>query len=216
MISQKILMKAIGNLTEGIKPVKNGLMLCDIDDTLLSANNIYIIKTKNGVKSKLTPEEYAKDPESRKPYPPGVSYSYEEFNNPEKVRNSILSGTPLLKNLKILDAYVNAGYDVAFLTARGLEDVVKSSLEEFLKFRDKNGVLKPLGEIFKKSLSVAVNDEKYSKIYGGASDSQRKAAVIADLAKKYEKVYFFDDDLKNIDAVKKMKLPNVKTIKAIS
>jgi hypothetical protein len=209
-------MKAIGNLTEGIKPVKNGLMLCDIDDTLLSANNIYIIKTKNGVKSKLTPEEYAKDPESRKPYPPGVSYSYEEFNNPEKVRNSILSGTPLLKNLKILDAYVNAGYDVAFLTARGLEDVVKSSLEEFLKFRDKNGVLKPLGEIFKKSLSVAVNDEKYSKIYGGASDSQRKAAVIADLAKKYEKVYFFDDDLKNIDAVKKMKLPNVKTIKAIS
>ena len=201
-------------INEAVTPPKGkGILVCDIDDCLLKAdqNSIGIWKIKNGKETKLTTEQYAKDPESKKPYPPGVSYDLREFRDPKKVYDSIVKGTPVLKSLRLLDAHVKAGYDVMFLTARGLEPVVSKAFEEFIRFRDRDGKLKELGPIFKKSLSAAVNDD--GKVYVGASDAEKKGNVLRDVCSKYDIVKFIDDDIKNVKYAKSLGIPNLTVIK---
>ena len=122
-------------IKESISKVKfgDGIVVFDIDDTLLTPNSdiVRIIKHKPGEKPLvLSSDEYAKDPdvESHKEW-----FNFNDFRNPEKVLKSILTGTPKIKNLEILDDYVNAGYKFCFLTARGCEDVVKYAIQTFLK-----------------------------------------------------------------------------------
>lgn len=74
------------------------------------------------------------------------------------------------------------------------------------------GELKELGNIFKQTLSHAVNDE-YKK-YPGASDAEKKGNVLKSLCKKYDKVVFVDDDTKNVRTAKGLALKNLTVIKA--
>jgi hypothetical protein len=143
---------------------------------------------------------------------PGVKYDYREFRNPDKVYNSIVNGTPILNNLKIMDAHIRANYDFCFLTARGLQDVVDKALRKFLLTRDKNGKLVGLGDAFKDGLSSAINDD--FKVYPGASDSEKKANVLRKLCGEYDVVRFVDDDARNIRAARELGLPNLKVIQA--
>lgn len=193
---------------------ETGLIIFDIDDTLVKADSsiMKIYKNEPGKPEiALTTDEYAKDPDagdsSKKSW-----FDYRDFNDPLKVYDSIVKGTPLIKNLKIMDSYIKKGYDFCFLTARGCEDVVKSALDSFLEFRDKDGVLKKLGNVFKKSLSHAINDEM--KNYSGNSDPEKKAQVLKNLCDKYDKVIFVDDDKKNVDAARKLNIKNLTVIKA--
>lgn len=191
-----------------------GLIVFDIDDTLLRVNAdiIKVIKHPGGDKSKsihLSSDEYAKDPDADE-HPNWFDFS--EFNDAIKVYNSIISGTPLIKNLRILDAYINAGYDFCFLTARGCEDVVTKALDEFLRIRDNNGKLNKLGEKFKKTLSHAINDVK--KEYPGNNTAEKKSKVLVDLCKKYDRVIFVDDDKKNVRIARDLKLDNLTVINA--
>ena len=117
-----------------------------------------------------------------------------------------------IKNLKIMDDYIQAGYDFCFLTARSCEDTVKKAIGDFLKFRDKDGALKELGDSFKKTFSHAVNDT--IKDYPGKSDSEKKANVLKKLCKEYDRVVFVDDDKKNVIAARELNIPNLKVIKA--
>ena len=193
----------------------SGIIVFDIDDTLLKVNpdviKIYK-KNENGTEIGLTTEEFAKDPDSSDPNKIDL-FDLRDFRDPVKVYNSIISGTPLIKNLKIMDSYVEAGYDFCFLTARGCEDIVKNALNDFLRIKDsETGELKELGEIFKKTLSHAVNDEY--KSYPGKDSAEKKANVLKMLCDKYDKVVFVDDDTKNVRAARGLNIDNLKVIKA--
>ena len=203
------------NIVEEIKPLekgKKGCILFDIDDCLLQADSkaIGIWKEKPGEQPiRLSTEQYAKDPDAatHKDW-----FSYKEFRDPEKVYASIVGGTPLLRQMRLLDAHVKANYDIAFLTARGLQDVVDAALRAFLKVKDDNGKLSPIGDRLKSEISAAVNDE--IKAYPGANDPEKKGMVIKNICQKYDKVKFVDDDLKNVNFAKSLKLPNLQVILA--
>ena len=192
----------------------SGIIVFDIDDTILKVDSslIRIYKTVPGEEEiALTTDEFAQDPDAadsnKKKW-----FDYRDFRDPVKVYNSIISGTPLIKNLKIMDDYIKAGYDFCFLTARGCEEMVMKALKDFLRFKDDKGALHELGDTFKETFSHAVNDE--IKKYPGESDADKKANVLTDLCKKYDKVVFVDDDTKNVRAAKDLNIPNLKVIKA--
>ena len=205
--------EAVG-INEEIKSLngKKGIIVFDIDDTLLTADSstIKIYKTVHGgPEVGLNTSQFASDPDKGKP---GVKYDYREFRDPEKVYSSIVNGTPILNNLKIMDAHIRANYDFCFLTARGLQDVVDKALRKFLLTKDKNGKLVGLGDAFKDGLSSAINDD--FKVYPGASDSEKKANVLRKLCNEYDVVRFVDDDARNIQAARELGLPNLKVIQA--
>jgi hypothetical protein len=203
--------EAIKQLPKNVK----GIIVFDIDDTLLKVNpdviKIYK-KDENGNEFSLTTEEFAKDPDASDPNKIDL-FDLRDFRDPVKVYNSIISGTPLIKNLKIMDSYIEAGYDFCFLTARGCEETVKKALNDFLRVKDNaTGEFKKLGDIFKTTLSHAVNDEY--KDYPGKDSAEKKANVLKMLCKKYDKVIFVDDDTKNVRAAKDLDIKNLTVIKA--
>jgi len=200
----------VKDLPESVK----GLIVFDIDDTILKVDSslMKIYKKKPGEQEvALTTEEFAKDPDAED-IDKRKWFDYRDFRDPLKVYNSIITGTPLIKNLKIMDDYIQAGYDFCFLTARGCEEIIKKAIGDFLKFRDEDGALKELGDSFKKTFSHAVNDE--IKKYPGKTDAEKKANVLTKLCKEYDKVVFVDDDTKNVNAARELNIPNLKVIKA--
>ena len=204
------ILENIKKLPESIK----GLIVFDIDDTILKVDSkmMSVYKKEPGKQEiALTTDEFAKDKDAEDPTKKDW-FDYRDFQDPIKVYNSIISGTPLIKNLKIMDDYIKAGYDFCFLTARGCEDVIKKAIGDFLKFRDEDGALKDLGNTFKKTFSHAVNDE--IKNYPGKTDAEKKGNVLKKLCKKYDRVVFVDDDNKNISAARELNIKNLKVIKA--
>lgn len=203
------------NISEEVKPLQKGqkgALVCDIDDCLLRADGslIGIWKEKPGEQPiRLSSEQYAKDPDAatHKEW-----FNYKEFRDPEKVYNSIVNATPMLKNLKLLDAHARANWDIIFLTARGLQDVVDKALRVFLKYRDKDGNLQPIDSKLRSDLSAAVNDSFRS--YPGNGDPEKKANVLKSICKQYSKVKFIDDDSKNIEFSRSLKIPNLQVILA--
>lgn len=202
-------------ITEKIKPLRSsvtGVIVFDIDDTLLKVDPkiMRVYKNEPGKKEvALSTEEFAKDPdiENHRDW-----FDYRDFRDPIKVYTSIINGTPLIRNLRIMDDYVDAGYDFCFLTARSCEEIVKKALDDFLLHKGSDGEFKKLGTAFKKTISHAVNDD--IKKYPGSSDAEKKANIIKELCKKYDKVVFVDDDHKNVRAARELSLPNLKVIKA--
>ena len=204
------IIEKIKDLPDSVK----GLIVFDIDDTILKVdpNIMKIYKRVPGEKVKeLTTEDFAKDPDAADPDKRSW-FDLTDFNTPIKVYNSIISGTPLIRNLKIMDDYVRAGYDFCFLTARSCEEVVKRAISDFLKMRSEDGKLKELGDSFKKTFSHAVNDQ--IKKYPGRTDAEKKANILKKLCKEYDKVVFVDDDTKNVHAARNLKISNLKVIKA--
>lgn len=204
-------------INESIKRLpkgKTGIVVFDIDDTLIKADTstIKVIKRIGGDPKntkQLSSEEFAQDPDvvDHKDW-----FDFSEFQNPEKVMKSIINGTPILKNLRILDAYLNAGYEFCFLTARGCEDVVKYAIQTVIKHRDVDGVLKDIKPHFNKEFSAAINDTL--KGYKGKSDAEKKANVLKKLCEEFDRVVFVDDDKKNVASAKSLKLKNLTVIKA--
>ena len=208
---QTYIFEKIKNLPKTIK----GLIVFDIDDTILKVDSskISVYKKEPGKKEvALSTDEFAKDPDAGDPSKKSL-FDFRDFNDHLKVYQSIIEGTPLIRNLRIMDDYVAAGYDFCFLTARGCEDTVKQALDEFLRIRDKeDDSLRKLGDTFKKTLSHAINDK--TKNYPGESDAEKKANVIRELCAKYDRVVFVDDDKKNVSAARDLKIHNLKVIKA--
>lgn len=204
-------------ICEAIKPLHSGvrgIIVFDIDDTLLRANPnaIAVYKRVPGKhEQRLTTSQFAKDEDAKDPSKRDW-FDYREFRDPAKVYDSIASGTPIIKNLRIMDSYLKAGYDFCFLTARSCEEVVKSALSAFLRYRDDSNALHELGNVFKKSLSHAVNDS--TKSYRGSTDAEKKANILRKMCSRYDKVVFVDDDAKNVKAARELGLSNLKVIQA--
>ena len=205
----KYINEKIQELPNGVR----GIVVFDIDDTLLRCDpdSIHVYKKDpfTGEETALTTAEFALDPDA---HDHKDWFDYREFNDEEKVYQSILKGTPILKNLKLMDAYIKAGYKFCFLTARGCEDTIKSALREFLRYKDDNGNLRELENIFKDKYSHAIND-KY-KEYPGDTDAEKKANVLRDLCKKFDKVIFVDDNANNLQYVRGLRLDNLKVLQA--
>lgn len=210
----KSLVQYIFEKIRPLPPRIKGIIVFDIDDTLLKSDPQVIgvyKKVPGEAEIRMTTDEFAKDPDAKDPNK-RKWFDYREFRDPVRVYNSIISGTPLIRNLRIMDNYIEAGYEFCFLTARSCEDTIKKALADFLKVKQPDGALKELGDIFNKTMSHAINDE--SKIYEGATDSEKKANILKKLCKKYDRVVFVDDDHKNVSAARDLKLPNLKVIKA--
>jgi len=192
-----------------------GIVVADIDNTLVEPcpEIIGIYKTKNGKTEWLTCHEYDTDPDLLDDNP-DVQWDYSDFYDPEKARESILQGIPILGNLEIIDQYIQMGYDFAFLTARSNEDVIKEALEKFLKYRDETGELKHLKNIFKKGFSAAIGDDKYIQVFGDLNAAQKKGKVLEYLCDKYDRVIFIDDSPKNLKVAKELGLLNLEIIEA--
>ena len=186
----------------------------DIDDTLIQADEdaMSIGKFVDGNrkhKISLSTGEFAKDPDAKEHKD---WFDFSDFQNPHKVVQSIINGTPLLKNLRILDAYLNAGYEFCFLTARGCEDAVKYAIQNVIKYRDENGVLNNIAPYFNKDVSAAINDS--NKAYKGRTDAEKKSNVLREICSKFDYVVFVDDDNKNVAHAKELNLNNLTVIKA--
>ena len=210
-IKESLLLERIKQLPASIK----GLIVFDIDDTLLKVDTD-VLKIYKNVPGKpeqaLTTEEFAKDPDAADPNKKSL-FDFRDFQDPIKVYQSIISGTPLIKNLRIMDDYIEAGYDFCFLTARGCEETIKTALDEFLRVRNRDdNTLRKLGDTFKKTLSHAIND--MTKNYPGRSDAEKKSNVLKYLCKKYDRVVFVDDDTKNVNSARNLRIPNLRVIKA--
>ena len=193
---------------------KTGIVVFDIDDTLIQADEdvMSIGKFVNGDrkhKISLSTEEFAKDPDAKEHKD---WFDFSDFQNPQKVVQSIIKGTPILRNLRILDAYLNAGYEFCFLTARGCEDAVKYAIQTVIKYRDDKGVLNNIAPYFNKDVSAAINDS--NKDYSGNSDAEKKSNVLKEICSKFDYVVFVDDDNKNVAQAKELNLNNLTVIKA--
>ena len=178
-----------------------GIVVFDIDDTLLTADNskIGIWKIVNGNRTRLSTTELAADPDSVNP---NVIYDYSEFRDKKKVYESIVNGKPIKKNINKLVKYYMSGYDICFLTARGLEETVYKSLKIFLNNHNARVRLS-------KKNCHAVNDE--TKAYKTITTPERKAEVLIGLKKTYKEVIFIDDDEKNLASASKI---GIKVLKA--
>ena len=193
---------------------KTGIVVFDIDDTLIQADEdvMSIGKFVDGDrkhKISLSTEEFAKDPDAKEHKD---WFDFSDFQNPQKVVQSIIKGTPLLKNLRILDAYLTAGYEFCFLTARGCEDAVKYAIQTVIKYRDDKGVLNNIAPYFNKDVSAAINDS--NKEYDGRTDAEKKSNVLKEICSKFDYVVFVDDDNKNVAQAKELNLNNLTVIKA--
>lgn len=205
-------------IVEEIKaPRGKGILMLDIDDTLVKATGVYIYKKDPKGKEirKFSPEQFAKE-HTKGERAKGFSYDYRDFDNPSKLYTSIIKGEPLIKNLKMMDAHIRAGWDIGFLTARGVEDANKKAIEDWLLYRDREGNLAPIPKGRVKYF-IAINDPKriaeVKRKADSSGDFDAKGVFLKEIRKKYDIVKFVDDDLKNIIAARKV-LPKKNVIVA--
>jgi len=159
--------------------VNMNVFVFDFDDTLVTTDaKIKVFKNKAFDRS-LTPKEF-----SNYKLRQGEQYDFSDFRNP----NIILKAKKhkawhimySISNLIKKDQSVAVLY---ILTARNNE--VKSTIYEFLK---------------QNNIEIEINNVL---TIGDVDDiSLAKQRVLSDLTTKYTKVFFFDDDIKNIKLAK--------------
>lgn len=199
--------------------MRNGLLLLDIDDTMVKTNADMIGVWKrypNGTEKRLSTAEYAVDLDAKDGgKSANVVFDYREFGMRDKVTQSIINGTPLVKNLRILDWAVEHDYDVGFLTARSAEDMIYEVLSDWLKHKSGNN-FEPVK--LKRDVCFAINDPKYMDENGnctlGNTDPEKKTHILKYVASEYKLVKFVDDDRKNIANARALRIPNLRVITA--
>ena len=155
------------------------LRIFDFDDTLVKTNSFIYVTHRNGMKSKLSPGQYAKYEEK-----PGDEFDFKDFQ--QVTRPQLIKGY-----VELLRRMVSSGgsREVYILTARAAERPVS----QFIKDLGISGVK-----------VIALGD----------NNPEKKADWIETKVKDegYDDVFFVDDSLKNVDAVRRRlkSYPNVK------
>jgi hypothetical protein len=150
------------------------LRVFDFDDTLVFTNSYIYVKTIDGKEKKLTPGEYALYDEK-----PGEEYDFRDFY-------SVQEPQELKKITKVLKRIINKnkGEGVFILTAR--PQAVDKHVQRYLK-------------------DIGINQR--IPVTGLQNNNPKaKADWIEDKIDNegYDDVYFADDSIKNVNAVKKM------------
>ena len=150
------------------------LRVFDFDDTLVFTNSYIYVKTIDGKEKKLTPGEYALYNEK-----PGEEYDFRDFY-------SVQEPQELKKVTKVLKRIIskNKGDGVFILTAR--PQAVDKHVQKYLK-------------------DIGIN-QRIPVTGLQNNDPRAKANWIEDKIDNegYDDVYFADDSIKNVNAVKKM------------
>ena len=150
------------------------LRVFDFDDTLVFTNSYIYVKTIDGKEKKLTPGEYALYNEK-----PGEEYDFRDFY-------SVQEPQELKKVTKVLKRIIskNKGDGVFILTAR--PQAVDKHVQKYLK-------------------DIGIN-QRIPVTGLQNNDPRAKANWIQDKIDNegYDDVYFADDSIKNVNAVKKM------------
>ena len=150
------------------------LRIFDFDETLVFTKSYIYVKQPNGKEKKLTPGEYAVYNEK-----PGEEYDFRDFY-------SVQEPQELKKITKVLKRIIqkNGGDGVFILTAR--PQAVDSHVQQYLK-------------------DIGINQR--IPVTGLQNNNPKaKADWIEDKIDKegYDDVYFADDSIKNVNAVKSM------------
>ena len=150
------------------------LRVFDFDDTLVFTNSYIYVKTIDGKEKKLTPGEYALYDEK-----PGEEYDFRDFY-------SVQEPQELKRITKVLKRIINKnkGEGVFILTAR--PQAVEKHVHKYLK-------------------DIGIN--RKIPVTGLQNNNPRaKSDWIEDKIDNegYDDVYFADDSIKNVNAVKKM------------
>jgi len=150
------------------------LRVFDFDDTLVFTNSFIYVKTIDGKEKKLTPGEFAVYKEK-----PGEEYDFRDFY-------SVQEPQELKKITKVLRRIIdkNKGEGVFILTAR--PQAVDKHLQRYLK---DIGIRQRIPVIGLQSN----NPKDKSKWVEDKIDNEG-----------YDDVYFADDSIKNVNAMKKM------------
>ena len=150
------------------------LRVFDMDDTLVMTNSFIYVTDKSGKEKKLTPGEYALYNEK-----PGEEYDFRDFY-------SVQEPQELKKITKVLKRIINKnkGEGVFILTAR--PQAVDKHVQRYLK-------------------DIGIN-QRIPVIGLQSNNPKDKADWIEDKIDKggYDDVYFADDSIKNVNAMKKM------------
>ena len=150
------------------------LRVFDFDDTLVFTKSFIYVKDKSGKETKLTPGEYAVYQEK-----PGEEYDFRDFY-------SVQEPQELRKITKVLKRIIqkNNGDGVFILTAR--PQAVDKHVQQYLK-------------------DIGIN-QRIPVTGLQNNDPKAKAKWIEDKIDKegYDDVYFADDSIKNVNAVKDM------------
>ena len=150
------------------------LRVFDFDDTLVFTNSYIYVKTIDGKEKKLTPGEYALYNEK-----PGEEYDFRDFY-------SVQEPQELKKITKILKRIINKnkGEGVFILTAR--PQAVDKHVQRYLK-------------------DIGIN-QRIPVTGLQNNDPKAKSDWIEDKIDNegYDDVYFADDSIKNVNAMKKM------------
>jgi len=150
----------------------------DFDETLVTTTaKIHVYR--NGAHHKSMDSKqynfYKRHPED--------TYDFSEFKDPELILNAKQHKMwPALKNINKAIKEKRSTSEIFILTARSLH--VKSAIYEYLK---QHGIDIDMEHIF------TIGDDA-----GQINISKEKHKILSDMAKKYDKVVFFDDDPKNI------------------
>jgi len=163
------------------------IKLFDIDGTLIDT------KTKIYVDGKAYPQT-----DYKKFIDLGKEIDLCDFEDKDKVRQDFTEGDklPLFKLIKKYGPLMKK----AFITARSMEGPIE-------RWFIRNGIL---GHFY------AVNDpESRASCYKGMEDwenwttSKRKASIISYYCDKYDLVEFYDDEIENLEAAKKLNMENL-------
>lgn len=193
-----------------MRDLRGTLFLFDIDDTLLKTDSKIVLRNKANPKKierKLSTEEYRtwKELGELNDY----VVSYEEFNDPVLIVQSLSNGKPR-KGIEILaDVLDQEDIEVGILTARsGSERAIRKGLLIFLKKQGLSIDLDP-------SLVFAVNNKEYGL---SGTDSEKKLSIILKLIKEniFDRIFLVDDDPMHKEIIdkycKKNKITTVEVI----
>lgn len=150
------------------------LRVFDFDDTLVFTNSFIYVKSIDGKEKKLTPGEFAVYKEK-----PGEEYDFRDFYSVQEPKE-------LKRITKVLKRIINKnkGQGVFILTAR--PQAVDKHVQRYLK-------------------DIGIN-QRIPVTGLQNNDPKAKADWIEDKIDNdgYDDVYFADDSIKNVNAVKKM------------
>lgn len=195
-------------LFEENKLKKKGIVVFDIDNTLLIAKDIFIWLTKDGKDvKKFSPEQYDAFTKQQKDEltKDGSKFDFREFRDDKKIYDSIVNGKGHLNMLRLLDSNVKAGYDVGILTARGCEESVRKAINDWLRTKNSEGKFVEINpNVLKKENIQAINDDDKNKagVYSGFSKAPYLKAYLTD--KGYDIVKFVDDSHTHLADARKL------------